>query len=89
MPEQTLIAGVRCGDVLERLSDYVDDELPPDERSRVQAHLRGCDWCARFGGEFAAVVASLRDALRTEPGPDPAVGDRLAARLDGLFLGAD
>lgn len=28
-----------------RLSDYVDGQLPDDERARVQEHLRGCEQC--------------------------------------------
>jgi len=57
------IAGLSCGQVLERLSDYLDGDLVADERDRVEAHLRGCDRCARFGGEFRTVVGALRSHL--------------------------
>ena len=60
------VAGIRCGEVLARLSDYLDDELPMSERRRVEAHLRGCDVCERFGGEMAELVALLRRHLAAE-----------------------
>lgn len=54
------VGGLTCRDVLARLSAFVDGELPAVELERVQTHLRGCDNCERFGGEFGAVVAALR-----------------------------
>ncbi|TNF30271.1 MAG: anti-sigma factor [Deltaproteobacteria bacterium] len=72
---------MRCGEVLERLSDYVDGELDAAERARVDAHLAGCDWCERFGGAFATTVGRLRGALTSHP-IDGAVQERLRAALD-------
>lgn len=64
------IGGIRCFEVLERLSAYLDGELPPEEVARVEGHLAGCDACTRFGGEFGAVVKALRERLGApeEPG---------------------
>jgi hypothetical protein len=39
----------------ERLSAYLDGELPLDERAAVQAHLGGCPECTSFLAELAAV----------------------------------
>lgn len=81
MPHDRRVAGIRCGEVLEDLSAYVDGQLPPDRVETIRAHLRGCDWCERFGGRFAAAVALLRAELR-EPDPLAAgVQDRLRRRL--------
>lgn len=60
---EVTIAGLSCSQVLERLSDYLDGDLPPAERERLEAHLRGCDRCARFGGELRGVVDALRRHL--------------------------
>jgi anti-sigma factor RsiW len=35
----------RCTDFLERLSRYLDDELPEAERSVIEHHLRDCPCC--------------------------------------------
>ena len=39
----------------ERLSAYLDRELPPGERAVVEAHLAACPECAAFLAELAAV----------------------------------
>ncbi len=57
---EKVIAGLSCGQVLDRLSDYLDGELPAPESARLEEHLRGCDGCARFGGELRDVVGALR-----------------------------
>jgi anti-sigma factor RsiW len=75
---QRQIAGLWCGDVLEGLPDYLEGALPPAVVQAVEAHLQGCDWCARFGGEYAGTVQRLQRALAE---PDP-LDDELARRLE-------
>ena len=58
------VAGLRCGQVLEQLSEYLEGELAPEVRGRIEAHVRACDHCARFGGVFSAAVGALRVVLR-------------------------
>jgi len=70
-----------CQEVLALLSDYLDGELGPDALGAVEAHLSACDGCTRFGGEFEATVAALRDHLRA----GPRLPDRIRARLEELL----
>ncbi len=79
--DEKVIAGISCGQVLERLSDYLDGDLPPEERERVEAHLRGCDGCSRFGGEFKATVSALRRLLGRPGGLPEGFRDRLRRSL--------
>lgn len=81
MPEERLVAGLRCGEVLERLSDYVDGDLPPREVERVEGHLKGCDWCEQMGGDFAAAVAAIRRHLVAETAVPEDARRRLRDRL--------
>lgn len=76
------VAGLSCREVLERLSDYVDGELAPGEVRRVDAHLRGCDQCERFGGAFGRLVAGLRNELAAAGPLDAEVAGRLRRRLE-------
>jgi anti-sigma factor RsiW len=81
--EEKVVAGLSCGAVLSVLSDYLDGDLPPRERERVEEHLRGCDGCARFGGQFRNTVRALRDQLGRGGGALPAsVRERLRAALE-------
>jgi anti-sigma factor RsiW len=79
---EKVIGGLSCTGVLERLSDYVDGELSPAERAQVEMHLRGCDGCARFGGEFSATVRSLRAHLAGPTEVPREVKERLRRALD-------
>ena len=74
------VGGVRCGEVLAVLSDFVDGTIEPGTRARVEEHLRGCSTCERFGGVFGATVRALRDGLAA---PD-ALGEAARERLRRL-----
>lgn len=75
------VGGIRCTEVLERLSDYVEGDVEAAVKARIDTHLKGCDWCERFGGSYAQTVGHLRELLAT-PGPlDEVVQERLRGRL--------
>ncbi|GAB1344430.1 anti-sigma factor family protein [Gemmatimonas sp.] len=57
---ETIVAGVRCREVLADLSDYLDGALTPARVEALQAHLAECSNCARFGGHVARTLAMLR-----------------------------
>lgn len=81
MKGERVVGGLSCGQVLDRLSDYLDGELSPGEHAAVEEHLRGCDGCARFGGEFRATVGALRRHLLGLHEAPPRVRARLAEAL--------
>lgn len=76
------IAGLSCSQVLDRLSDYLDGDLIAPEREQLEAHLRGCDRCARFGGEFRAVVGALRSHLSRVGAVPGGFRDRLRRAME-------
>lgn len=80
--DEKVIAGLSCSDVLAVLSDYLDGDLEASQRQQVEAHLRGCEGCARFGGEFTATVRALRASLARTPQVPPGLLDRLRVALD-------
>ena len=54
----------------DRLSDYLDGELPPAERNSLEAHLENCAECARVLEELRAVVSRTRGLRDTSPQKD-------------------
>jgi anti-sigma factor RsiW len=52
----------------DRLSEYLDDELPSDERATIERHLEGCASCASTLDELRRVVDIARSLPRAEPG---------------------
>jgi anti-sigma factor RsiW len=79
---ERVVAGLRCGEVLADLGEYLESALPAERVSRIEEHLRGCDWCERFGKEFAETVGALRTRLATPPALETGVAARLRQRLD-------
>jgi anti-sigma factor RsiW len=66
----------------ERLSAYLDDELPAAEASAVEDHLRGCEECRRRLETLAAVDRVARDLPVTAP---PGYFDALPGRVRVLL----
>lgn len=69
------------GHVTELLSPYLDEQVAPGERERIEAHLRGCQACRAHLESLRHTVALVRGA---DPVPAPAgfqaaVRSRLAA----------
>ncbi|MBW2457952.1 MAG: zf-HC2 domain-containing protein [Deltaproteobacteria bacterium] len=75
------VGGIRCLHVLAHLAAYVDGEVDDGLRRKIDDHLRGCDWCERFGGAYAATVGEARRLLGAPPPLSKPVQDRLYARL--------
>lgn len=80
MADDREIAGIRCSEVLSRLSAYLDGELADAEVARIRDHVAGCDVCERFGGKFASAVSRLREEAEPESVP-PEISQRLRRAL--------
>jgi Putative zinc-finger len=65
----------------DRLSDYIDDELPADERQRVGEHLSVCAECRQAVSELSAVAGRARSLSDLPPDRDlwPGVAGRIGA----------
>lgn len=82
MAHDRIVAGLHCSEVLAHLSDFVDESLDSATRDRIVEHLRGCEWCERFGGRFSAIVRAIRHELKDPDALDDAVAERLRRALD-------
>ena len=81
---QREIAGIRCIEVLNRLSEYLDGELPEEVRAAIDRHLETCGQCESFGLRFTATIQALRKEMATA---DP-VGGEAAGRIRRSVLNA-
>lgn len=81
----TMVAGVRCRDVLTELSDFLDGALSAHRVAVLQAHLAGCDRCARFGADVSAVLTALRAGASEAPALSALSSERLHARLTAVM----
>jgi len=63
----------------DRLSDYLDGELPPDERAALEAHLRQCVACGAVLADLKRIVARARGLEERLPERDlwPGIAKRI------------
>jgi anti-sigma factor RsiW len=66
----------------DKLSDYLDGELPAGEIAAVEAHLRECGECAAVLNDLKRVVAEAKN-LTARP-PDADLWRGIAARTDRI-----
>lgn len=45
-----------CRELVELLIDYVADQLPIEERERIELHLRGCLSCVAYADSYRFTV---------------------------------
>lgn len=68
---------LRCWRARRLVSAYMDDELPRDQRSTVEAHLAHCPTCPPLYASLVGIQAAM-GGLRD---PDTVVEDEVAARI--------
>ena len=56
-----------CDEIEELLTAYVDDELPADDRDRVDTHLAGCESCRQTLADLTALGEDLDMIKFKEP----------------------
>ncbi len=76
MKDERVINGIRCGEVLQVLSDYVDNSLSEERVKQISAHVRECKKCERFGSDFSSALEALQSLGKTPP-----LDEAIAARL--------
>jgi anti-sigma factor RsiW len=72
---------MRCSDLIQLVTDYLEDALPADERRVFEEHLTGCVNCTTYVDQMRETVARLGGA---EPEP---VSDELCSHLLTIFRG--
>lgn len=53
------LPGMRCQELVEVITDYLEGTLPAADVERFEAHLDGCDDCRRYVDQMRATVAAL------------------------------
>ena len=70
-----------CAWTTQRLDDFVDAELGPDEQRRVEAHLEECPRCRADEASLRALLDEVA-ALPRSITPDRDLWPEIADRLD-------
>jgi len=75
------IPDLTCQELVELVTDYLEAELPVEERTRFELHLTYCDWCRRYLRQMRLVRASAERVTEESLSPE-ARGVQLAAFRD-------
>ena len=70
---------MRCREVVELMTDYLEDALPARDRERFEQHIAGCDGCRAY---LAQLRATLRAMTSFE---DVAIPERVQEELVRAF----
>ncbi|HVF79270.1 MAG TPA: zf-HC2 domain-containing protein [Solirubrobacteraceae bacterium] len=70
-----------CQEVVELVSDYLDDALTTDQRARVEAHLETCPECTAYLAQLQMTISTL-GRLREDDIPGTIL-NRLVAAFRG------
>lgn len=70
-----------CQEVVELITDYLEDALAPEVRARVELHLRACDGCVSYLDQMRDTIRIV-GALR-EQDLDHALRDELVVAFRG------
>ena len=71
MAHDQQLGGLWCHEILEGLSDYLAEQLPPEQAAQVELHLTQCVHCTQFGAEFSKILVGLQ-SLAKPPTLSPA-----------------
>ena len=50
---------IACQELVELVTEYLEDALPPDEVAAIEQHLAGCEACLRYLRQMQATVAAV------------------------------
>jgi anti-sigma factor RsiW len=74
-----MVEEMACIELVERVTDYLEGALPPDEVARFRDHLATCDGCTAY-------LQQMRTAVRIlETTPKERVPAEMADELAAMF----
>jgi anti-sigma factor RsiW len=73
-------AELTCREIVELVTDYVEDALPPDERAHFERHLSYCPGCVTYVEHIRDTIRATGSAPREESLP-PEVRAALVAQF--------
>lgn len=59
---------MKCREVVELMTDYLEGVLPSHDRERFEQHIAGCDGCRAYLAQLRATLLAMR---RFEEAPIP------------------
>ena len=61
MPDERIIVEISCIEVWRQISDYVDDDVNPEMKARLELHFENCKHCRAILDGTRNIVALIGD----------------------------
>ena len=58
-----------CAEFVERVTDYLEGALPPDDRVRLEEHLGDCDACVLYLEQLRETLSLTGELSETDVAP--------------------
>ncbi len=72
---------MRCRELVEVITDYLEGTMPARDRTRFEAHLRKCPYCVNYVQQMRETIAALGEL--SEESLSPEARDRLLDAFRG------
>jgi Putative zinc-finger len=79
MPDERIIVEISCIEVWRQISDYVDDDVNPEMKARLEHHFENCKHCKAILDGAQNIVALIGDEQTFAF--DDAISDRITSGL--------
>ena len=70
-----------CRELVELVTDYLEDRLSPADRARFEAHIAACEYCETYLEQFRQTIRTL--GRLPQEAMSPAARDALLAAFRG------
>jgi anti-sigma factor RsiW len=61
----TNLPAMPCREVVELVTDYVEDRLSPADRARFEAHIEECEYCETYLEQMRQTIRTLGGSRRS------------------------
>lgn len=68
--ERDAATELECRELVELVTDYLEDALPERERERFEAHLAECEGCRRYVEQMRTTIGLSERAAALQGRPD-------------------
>jgi predicted anti-sigma-YlaC factor YlaD len=69
-PGTTPPNGLACQEVVELVTDYLENALLPEKRAQLEEHLAGCEGCMNYIEQVRLTISMLRGLTREPVFPE-------------------
>jgi anti-sigma factor RsiW len=70
MIENTNLPEMPCQELVELVTEYLEDRLSPADRNRFEQHLAACEACRSYMEQFRQTIRALGRLPEEALGPD-------------------